>query len=137
MNKQPEMVTALYYRAARKNDDTNLYLDNQMYQLLHYARQHGIDSYVLYVDSGLSGITLDRPGLQKLQAHIHDHRIHTVIVSSIDRLSRNMFDSVQFVEDATKHGASVISIKESCDLLAGCEIYSALVRSFEKGGEQK
>ena len=26
MNKQPEMVTALYYRAARKNDDTNLYL---------------------------------------------------------------------------------------------------------------
>ena len=30
MNKQPEMVTALYYRAARKNDDTNLYLDNQM-----------------------------------------------------------------------------------------------------------
>lgn len=34
MNKQPEMVTALYYRAARKNDDTNLYLDNHMLTIL-------------------------------------------------------------------------------------------------------
>lgn len=57
MNKQPEMVTALYYRAARKNDDTNLYLDNQMYQLLHYAQQHSIDSYILYADDGFRGQT--------------------------------------------------------------------------------
>lgn len=137
MNKQPEMVTALYYRAARRNNDTNLYLDNQMYQLLHYAQQHDIDSYVLYADNGFSGTTLDRPGFQKLWANIHDHRIHTVIVRSLDRISRNMFDNVQFIEDASKHGVSVISIAEGCDLLANCKIYSALVRSFEKGGEQE
>lgn len=137
MNKQPEMVTALYYRAARKNDDTNLYLDNQMYQLLHYAQQHGIDSYILYADNGFSGTNPDRPSFQKLQAHIPDQRIHTVVVSSIDRLSRNMLDTLQFMENAAKYGASVISITEGSDLLAGCNIYSTLVRSFEKGGEQK
>ena len=46
MNKQPDKVFALYYRAARTNDnDTTLHLDNQMHQLLQYARQHGIDMF--------------------------------------------------------------------------------------------
>lgn len=31
MNKQPEKMTARYYRVAHMND-TNLYLDNQMHQ---------------------------------------------------------------------------------------------------------
>lgn len=68
MNKQPEMVTALYYRAARKND-TDLNLDNQMYQLLRYAQQHEIGSFVLYADNGASGLTLARPALMTLWAH--------------------------------------------------------------------
>ena len=51
MNKQPDKVFALYYRAARTNDnDTTLHLDNQMHQLLQYARQHGIDSFALYAE---------------------------------------------------------------------------------------
>lgn len=137
MNKQPEMVTALYYRAVRKNNDTNLYLDNQMYQLLHYAQQHGLDSYILYVDNGFSGTTPDRPSFRKLQAHICDHRIQAVIVNSIDRLHRDMFDNVQFIEDAAKYGTAVISITEGCELLTGYQSFSAIIRSFEKGGEQK
>ena len=56
MSKQPDKVFALYYRAARTNDnDTTLHLDNQMHQLLQYARQHGIDNFALYVDMGYPG----------------------------------------------------------------------------------
>lgn len=135
MSKQPEMVTALYYRAAR-NDDTNLNLDNQMYQLLNYAQQHGIDSLVLYADKGVSGLSLDRPALTTLWAHIHDHRIKQIIVTSVDRISRNTVDGLRFIDDAAKYGAAVISIREGGGPLAESEIFSA-IRSLLKGGEQE
>lgn len=135
MSKQPEMVTALYYRAAR-NDDTNLNLDNQMYQLLSYAQQHGIDSFVLYADKGISGLSLDRPALTTLWAHIHGHRIKRVIVTSVDRISRNTADGLRFIDDAAKYGAAVISIREGGGPLAESEVFSA-IRSLLKGGEQE
>lgn len=134
MSKQPEMVTALYYRAARKND-TNLNLDNQMYQLLNYAEQHGIDSFVLYADKGVSGLALNRFALTSLWAHIRERRIKQVIVTSVDRISRNTCDSLHFIDDAAKHGAAVISIQEGGEPLAESEIFSA-IRSLVKGGEQ-
>lgn len=135
MSKQPEMVTALYYRAARKND-TNLNLDNQMYQLLSYAQQHGINSFALYADTGVSGLTLDRPALASLRAHIRARRVKQVIVASVDRISRNTLDSLQFVDAAAKYGAAVISIREGGGPLAESEIFSA-IRSLVKGGEQE
>lgn len=39
MKQQPDKMTAYYYRAAHIN--TDLYLDNQMYRLLHHATANG------------------------------------------------------------------------------------------------
>lgn len=135
MNKQPEMVTALYYRAARKND-TDLNLDNQMYQLLRYAQQHEIGSFVLYADNGASGLTLARPALMTLWAHIRARCMKRVIVTSADRISWNTLDGLRFIDDAAKHGAAVISVQEGGGPLAESEIFSA-IRSLVKGGEQR
>ena len=57
----------------------------------------------------------------------------------VAHIERQDLDEIMgnLVENAAKYGASVISITEGSDLLAGCNIYSTLVRSFEKGGEQK
>lgn len=135
MSKQPEMVTALYYRAARKND-TDLNLDNQMHQLLRYAQQHEIGSFVLYADNGLSGLTFARPAFMALWAHIRARRVKQVIVASADRISRNTLDGLGFIDDAAKHGAEVISIREGGGPLVESEIFSA-IRSLVKGGEQE
>ena len=40
MKQQPDKMTAYYYRAAHINAD--LYLDNQMYRLLHHAMTNGV-----------------------------------------------------------------------------------------------
>ena len=40
MKQQPDKMTAYYYRAAHINAD--LYLDNQMYRLLHHAMINGV-----------------------------------------------------------------------------------------------
>ena len=59
MKKQPDKITAYYYRAA--NEQTDLNLDNQMHRLLSHAQENGTDTYMFFVDNGYSGLTAERP----------------------------------------------------------------------------
>ena len=54
MKKQPDKITAYYYRAANKQTDLNL--DNQMHRLLSHAQENGTDTYMFFVDNGYSGL---------------------------------------------------------------------------------
>ena len=57
--KQPDKLTAYYFRAALQTD--TLYLDNQMQRLLYHASQNGIAAFALYADNGYNGLNFDRP----------------------------------------------------------------------------
>ena len=142
MNKQPEMVTALYYRAARKNDDTNLYLDNQMYRLLHHAMTNGVTAYALYVDNGFSGLSLDRPALNELQMAMAQGRIGKIVVTDISRISRDTVHTLLFSEYAAKYDIGIETV-DGEDLHAMLDksrkIYEALNLAWllTKGGDCK
>lgn len=137
MSKQPDKVFALYYRAARTNDnDTTLHLDNQMHQLLQYARQHGIDSFVLYADVGYPGTNPDRPAYKEMLSAIRSGHVQAVVTHSMTRIARDNVSIYQFLEDAARHGTAVFSIKEGGDLLAEHEAFAA-VCSLMKGGALK
>jgi predicted site-specific integrase-resolvase len=51
-----------------------------------------------YDDGGISGATLERPGLQRLLADIEAQRVDVVVVYKIDRLSRALMDFAKLVE---------------------------------------
>ena len=51
-----------------------------------------------YDDGGLSGGTLERPALQRLFADIAQHRVETVVVYKVDRLTRSLMDFAKIVE---------------------------------------
>ena len=73
MKKQPDKITAYYYRAANKQTDLNL--DNQMHRLLSHAQENRLDTYMFFVDNGYSGLTAERPAFQNLLAAIHENRV--------------------------------------------------------------
>ena len=84
MKKQPDKITAYYYRAANKQIDLNL--DNQMHRLLSHAQESGADTYMFFVDNGYNGLTAERPAFQNLIAEIHENRVQKIVVVSLDRL---------------------------------------------------
>ena len=51
-----------------------------------------------YDDGGISGGTLERPGLKRLMADIEDGLADVVVVYKIDRLSRSLADFAKLVE---------------------------------------
>ena len=101
MKKQPDKITAYYYRAANKQTDLNL--DNQMHRLLSLAQENGTDTYMFFVDNGYSGLTTERPAFQNLLAAIHENRVQKIVVVSLDRLYRSYLAAVQFLDDMEQH----------------------------------
>ena len=136
MKKQPDKITACYYRAANKQTDLNL--DNQMHRLLSHAQENRSDTYMFFVDNGYSGLTAERPAFQNLLAAIHENRVQKIVVVSLDRLYRSYLSAVQFLDDMEQHGISVCSITDG-DLPLFREMYRGIVNAYrsssEKGGE--
>lgn len=136
MKKQPDKITACYYRAANKQTDLNL--DNQMHRLLSHAQENRSDTYMFFVDNGYNGLTAERPAFQNLLAAIHENRVQKIVVVSLDRLYRSYLAALQFLDDMEQRGISICSITDG-DLPLFREMYRGIVNAYrsssEKGGE--
>src|SRR5271165_6662732 len=51
-----------------------------------------------YDDGGFTGANLERPALQRLLADIAAGKVHCVVLSRIDRLSRSLLDFARLME---------------------------------------
>lgn len=136
MKKQPDEITAYYYRAANKQTDLNL--DNQMHRLLSHAQENRLDTYMFFVDNGYSGLTAERPAFQNLIAAIHENRVQKIVVVSLDRLYRSRLAAVEFLDDMEQRGIPIYSITDG-DLPLCQNLYHGIVNAYrsssEKGGE--
>jgi DNA invertase Pin-like site-specific DNA recombinase len=66
-----------------------------------------------YNDGGISGGTLERPGLKLLLADIAEGKVDIVVVYKVDRLTRSLLDFAKLVEAFDKAGTSFVSITQS------------------------
>jgi DNA invertase Pin-like site-specific DNA recombinase len=66
-----------------------------------------------YDDGGISGGTLERPGLKQLLADIEDGLVDVVVVYKIDRLSRSLMDFSKLVEVFDRNGVTFVSVTQS------------------------
>ncbi|MAQ83686.1 MAG: resolvase [Maritimibacter sp.] len=64
-------------------------------------------------DGGISGGTLDRPGLQRLLEDIEDGLVDVVVVYKIDRLSRSLADFAKLVEVFDRNGVTFVSVTQA------------------------
>ena len=68
-----------------------------------------------YSDGGISGGTMDRPGLQALLNDIREGHIQVVVVYKVDRLSRSIIDFHKMMQEFDKYGCNFVSITQSFD----------------------
>jgi site-specific DNA recombinase len=67
----------------------------------------------VYDDGGISGGTLERPGLKRLLADIAAGRIDIVVVYKVDQLTRSLLDFSKLVEAFDAAGTSFVSVTQS------------------------
>jgi site-specific DNA recombinase len=68
-----------------------------------------------YDDAGISGATLERPGLKRLLADVDAGLVDCIVVYKYDRLSRSMLDFLQMLDLFKKRGVSFVSVSQRFD----------------------
>ena len=65
-----------------------------------------------YDDGGISGGTMERPGLQRLLADVAAGKVQIVVVYKVDRLTRALADFAKIIEVFDAQGASFVSVTQ-------------------------
>ncbi|KMJ58087.1 hypothetical protein AB685_14875 [Bacillus sp. LL01] len=79
-------------------------------EVARYCHDHGYELIDIYADEGVSGSTLDRPGLNRLLLELKD--IAKVIVPKYDRISRDLYGQLFIEKELTVKGVSLESVRE-------------------------
>ena len=118
MNKS-RIRCAIYTRKSSDEglDQDSNFLDAQAEACAAYIASQRHEGWVAgktrYDDGGISGGTLDRPGLQRLLADIDAGRVQMVVVYKIDRLTRSLADFAKLVERLDAAGCSFVSVTQA------------------------
>lgn len=82
---------------------------------LHYPSSEYDVEIVVYEDEGYSGGTLDRPQFQEFLRAEKQNPFDVLICYRLDRISRNIADFSNLMNEITNYGTSFVSIKEQFD----------------------
>src|SRR6266487_2566027 len=117
-NERKILRCAVYTRKSSEHgleQDFNS-LDAQREAAEAYVKSQAHEGWKLikthYDDGGLSGGTLERPGLQSLLADIRARKIDVAVVYKIDRLTRSLTDFAKLVELFEADGVSFVSVTQ-------------------------
>ena len=87
-------TAALYCRLSRDDnmDSESNSIQNQKKILQKAAKDKGYTDTIFFVDDGITGTTMMRPGFQKMIAAIEAGYISAVFVKDLSRLGRNYIE---------------------------------------------
>lgn len=126
-------MIAVYARVSTEESALKGYsISSQIEQAIKKA---GTSDVVKYIDEGVSGEFLERPGLQKLREDVQNDIINKIIVYDPDRLSRNLMNALIVDEEFRKKGIEVQYVNgEYADTAEGKLFFTlrGAVAEFEK-----
>jgi DNA invertase Pin-like site-specific DNA recombinase len=95
------------------------------------ALARGWEIVAMLEDAGVSGGTLERPGLKAAIAMIECGEADTLVVAKLDRLSRSMLDFSTLMERARKRGWSIVALDVGVDTgTPAGEMLASVLASF-------
>lgn len=92
-------------------------IDNQIEMCKKYAENHfeNIEKFYIYEDEGFSGGNVNRPEFQRLIQDARDKKFNVLICYRLDRISRDVADFSNTIEELNDYNIDFVSIKEQFD----------------------
>ena len=108
-------------RYCRLNRDDNMdtesnSIQNQKKLLQKVAREKGYTDTLFFVDDGITGTTMKRPGFQKMLTAIEDGYISAVFVKDLSRLGRNYIEVGKLTEEFfPQYDVRLVAVSDGVD----------------------
>lgn len=107
------MSKAVIYARYSSNHQREESIEGQIRECIAYAKRNDITVIDTYVDRALTGKTDARPNFQRMITNSAAKQFDYVIVYTLDRFSRNRYDSATYKAKLKKYGVKVLSAKEN------------------------
>ena len=111
-------TAALYCRLSRDdnmNTESNS-IQNQKKLLQKVAREKGYTDTLFFVDDGITGTTMKRPGFQKMLTAIEAGYISAVFVKDLSRLGRNYIEVGKLTEEFfPQYDVRLVAVSDGVD----------------------
>ena len=116
----PKINCAIYVRKSTEHglDQEFNSLHNQEDACKAYIASQAFNEwkhYKTYTDGGISGGTMERPGLKQMLDDMSRGLIQIVIVYKVDRLSRSIMDFHNMMKEFDKYNCNFVSITQAFD----------------------
>ena len=111
-------TAALYCRLSRdaNMDSESNSIQNQKKILQKAAKDKGYTDTIFFVDDGITGTTMKRPGFQKMIAAIEAGYISAVFVKDLSRLGRNYIEVGKLTEEFFPlHDVRLVAVSDGVD----------------------
>ena len=108
---------AVHLRVSSQTQRQRETIGSQREAVLDHCRSRGweIPDGCEFADDGFSGATLERPALEALRDSVARGEVGTVLVWSVDRLSRNFAHQILLQEEFGRSGATIVCVQEPDD----------------------
>jgi DNA invertase Pin-like site-specific DNA recombinase len=112
LQKPVERVALMARVSTVMQADEGLSIAAQMSEMREEVARRGWTVAVEFIDPGVSGTTMDRPGLQAMLAAAEQRSFDILMVHELSRLSRSVFDTFEIFEHLGRYQIGFVSLKE-------------------------
>jgi site-specific DNA recombinase len=120
--KNRDITAALYLRLSRDDnlDGESNSISNQKKLLSKVAKEKGFTNLLVFIDDGISGVTMDRPSFKEMLAELEKGCIAAVFVKDMSRLGRNYIEVGRLTECFfPEHDIRLVSVSDGMDSAEG------------------
>ena len=118
-NKKSRDVTAFLYERLSRDDNLegeSYSVGNQKKLLTKVAKEKGYTNLVHFLDDGISGVTMDRPGFVDMIQQIEQGKASAVFVKDLSRLGRNYIEVGKLTEEFfPEHNIRLVAVSDNID----------------------
>ncbi len=122
-NKKSRECTAFIYPRLSRDDnlDGESYsIGNQKKLLTKVAKEAGYTNIVCFVDDGVSGVTMDRPGFNDMMEQLAAGKAAAVFVKDLSRLGRNYIEVGRLMDEFfPEHNIRLVAVSDGIDTAEG------------------
>jgi DNA invertase Pin-like site-specific DNA recombinase len=105
-------MSAVIYARYSSDLQREASIEDQARLCREFAKREGLRVSATYSDSGISGASLMRPGIQKLLRDARGHKFTVVIAEALDRLSRDLSDVAGLFKQLSFEGIRLVTLSE-------------------------
>ena len=122
-NKKSRDATAFLYERLSRDDNLegeSYSIGNQKKLLTKVAKEKGYTNFVHFMDDGISGVTMDRPGFVDMIRQLEEGRAAAVFVKDLSRLGRNYIEVGRLTEEFfPEHDIRLVAVSDNIDTAEG------------------